>query len=652
MKHFLNFLLLFGMILLGSCRKDSATNSATPPTPDPDPNPETPVNVVLALKPAEMETRVIDEDVLSDINVYFYDKQGLQNFHFYYPEYSSSLEAQIMPGNYSLYIIANIHQDLGEMTEADLKAYKYDVSGMTADLPMVAQTSANILRDVTLPTIQIKRAVARISYNISVASDFASKIKLRSVQFVSVPKATVLFGSTATSTDRNDFFDDAVVDIQDQEAYSGIYYMFENCQGEVSFITDPKDKSRENAPTCATYIRVLADDIESSQLLEYVVYLGENATSNFDVKRNTTHTMNLVIRGEGEIDNGVTVFGGLYYGKANCHICEGNQVTFDVTAYRTSAELNYAYTDVQAGEEYNPVAARILYATLPWSRISLSMNDNQLTVSADWPDGEGHNILVAVVDVNDEILWSFQIWHPKTPIQDEEYTNKNEEKFWVMDRYLGEMGTGKIDDAHPYNWHVATYEWGRKDPFWYVTQRIYIEDKPTYWSEVTAEDRDTPVTMEDLIKNPMTYYANGYVAEDNQWGDPNNDMETYGWVSAKSVYDPCPEGYRVPNKNTWTNFSYQYVKPFNFGCSFKLNKDDQVGTYYSQAYYMWWIDNNLFWPVDRDFGTGRLWTSSCLYMQFDNSNYVSFRDFRDYGTGSGNGTALNLGCVVRCAREL
>lgn len=87
----------------------------------------------------------------------------------------------------------------------------------------------------------------------------------------------------------------------------------------------------ENAPACATYLRILAERSADKALVEYIVYPGENNTSDFNVRRNTWHNLELVIRGENEIDNRVLVYDGLYYGTANCHICTGDQVTFDVT---------------------------------------------------------------------------------------------------------------------------------------------------------------------------------------------------------------------------------------------------------------------------------------------------------------------------------
>ena len=111
-----------------------------------------------------------------------------------------------------------------------------------------------------------------------------------------VPRSIVLFVANPSSTDKGEYYDADVVNIDNDKTYSEVFYMLENCQGEVESITDPRDKSPENAPVCATYMRIVAEGAD--KVLEYTVYLGENSTSNFDVRRNTKHTMNLVIKGE------------------------------------------------------------------------------------------------------------------------------------------------------------------------------------------------------------------------------------------------------------------------------------------------------------------------------------------------------------------
>lgn len=614
---------------------------------------ETPVRVEFSLEAEALKTRAIDENSITDVNVYFFSKGNGVDYHFYRADYAQTLTFEVLPGNYTLYVIANVDKDLGEMSQSELSLYEFSKGSMKDNIPMTANTEVNILAATTLPTLSVKRVAAKIAYSVTVDDTVAENIKLRSIQFMSVPNTAVLFSERSTSTDENDFYDEVTIVTNNVKTYSDTYYMFENCQGDVSGITDQKDKFPENAPACATYMRILADHVGggSGKMLEYIVYLGENTTSNFDVRRNTKHTMNLVIRGENEIDNRVTVYEGLYYGKANCYICEGNQVTFDVTAYRTSKSANYAYTGIKAGEDYNPVAARILYSSITWDRITLSLVNNQLTVTANWPEfdstHQGQNIVVAVVDGNDDILWSFHIWYPRTTITDDEYTNANDEKFLVMDRNLGEITDGTEESARTTGHCV--YEWGRKDPFWYDGTGFYINATASttkYWKNIIVADKETVVTIEDLHKNPTTFYGNGYSPEENYWGDPNNTMETYGWTSAKSVYDPCPEGYRVPNAKTWSAFDNKGIGDFWFGVSFKRNKDDTVGTFYPQGYTTEWGYQG------QTFGTGvgkigRYWASSPQYMWFSGSDWISFTTYeKDISASS----VKNKGNKVRCAR--
>jgi len=121
------------------------------------------------------------------------------------------------------------------------------------------------------------------------------------------------------------------------------------------------------------------------------------------------------------------------------------------------------------------------------------------------------------------------------------------------------------------------YQWGRKDPFTPTTHTDYAahdnaKEVQLYEAngeaitgssngiggEFTYEDRSllttiTPTTINDLIENPSTYYNKG--DETNQvpiasTGDLKNDW----WNPiTKTIYDPCPNGYRIPKKNTYGN---------------------------------------------------------------------------------------------------
>lgn len=58
--------------------------------------------------------------------------------------------------------------------------------------------------------------------------------------------------------------------------------------------------------------------------------------------------MNLVIKGENEIDNRVTVYEGIYYGSANCYLVGPDQTSceIDITPYLTNSK--YERTGVTA----------------------------------------------------------------------------------------------------------------------------------------------------------------------------------------------------------------------------------------------------------------------------------------------------------------
>lgn len=537
-----------------------------------------------------MDTRAIDENAINDINIYFFSNNI--NYHFYYPEYAPSFVFQILPGTYTLCVVTNVHKDMGEMTKSELAQYKYSVDGMVKDIPMTASMDVKILGATTLPTVEVTRAAAKIAYTISVDAAVSKNIKLRSVQFCNVPRSTVLVGSNPTSTDKGEFYDADVVNIDNGKTYSDVFYMLENCQGEVESITDPRDKSPENAPECATYMRIVAEG--SDKILEYTVYLGENSTSNFDVRKNTKHTMNLVIKGENEIDNRVRVYDGLYYGTANCVVYIDTPVTFDVTPYRTSKELNYAYTGIYAGDEYKGISAKLLYSDAKSAPV-LTLDNNKLTVKVDeWYPNTGGNIGVAIVDVNGEILWSWHIWHPQSTIKDDEYTNASGEKFQIMHCNLG----AKFDDASTLGYGGAIYQWGRKDPLWPNNSYSYGDGKSgIFFSKFKGMQKDA-VTFEDAIKNPTQFIeADDWFGNDDAlWGDPNGrELTAYGWSGEKSVYDPCPEGYRVPNNKTWTGFidpksshTLLVIGSWIYGWHCPRYEGDTVGAWYPQGAWAIW----------------------------------------------------------------
>lgn len=675
MRRLLNHLFLLGIIvLLGSCSKDDTTDPT--PTPEPTPGPQTPVNVELCLEPAAMETRAMDENAIDDINVYFYSEEGSLNYHFYFEEYAPSFTFQMQAGNYELYVVTNVHKDLGEMPEEELIKCEYWGVNMKSDIPMTAQTKVNILSDTTLPTLQVKRAAAKIAYTITVDPSVSSTIQLRSIQFCNVPNSVILFDSKPASTSEEDYYDDAIVDIDDPQTYSAVCYMLENCQGEVESITDPKDKSPENAPKCASYMRILADSREGDlgELLEYIVYLGENTTSNFDVRKNTKHTMNLVIKGKNEIDNRVMVYEGLYYGVANSVICTGNSVSFDVTPYRTSYSKNYAYTNIYAGKEYEAASVKLIWEGKNGLISSLSLKGTQLSVKTNGSKG---NAVVAICDEKGIIRWSFHIWctggdTPRSVL----YENYAKARFEVMDRNLGALAASPTDHENSMG---LIYQWGRKDPFPSKNEDnvftptgsgVFQTCFPTISGESELED-----LLQQMVTNPANFVKSADGLDDENamklWGDPDgNDgkynTSIYQWSGNKSVYDPCPEGYRVANRYTWTGVSKKEVDlvgDTNSSSELTTSQINITGKW-NNGWYFTGVSESAYWPatcsrsaggkLDSSYNdTSWYWSSSVKRPYGDNKgnvfgmkhSYINIKNDRDWGYDP------EFGFSVRCVKE-
>lgn len=154
-----------------------------------------------------------------------------------------------------------------------------------------------------------------------------------------------------------------------------------------------------------------------------------------------------------------------------------------------------------------------------------------------------------------------------------------------MDRNLGALTVerGSFDS------HGLLYQWGRKDPFPGTTAFTIMNEDYTY--EVDGEpevygidNRVLPKfgltaefhgTIEKSIRNPAVFYAMTYkhTGVEDEYGEEivENDYKTGDWVDVsnddywggesrkKTIYDPCPVGYKVPVCDADGNTPYAWL---------------------------------------------------------------------------------------------
>lgn len=222
------------------------------------------------------------------------------------------------------------------------------------------------------------------------------------------------------------------------------------------------------------------------------------------------------------------------------------------------------------------------------------------------------NAMIAVFDGAGTVLWSWHIWGVgDTMPEDEEVSSQAtisanstlKVKYTVMDRTLGALSKT--------SYFTTLYQWGRKDPIpnsttYYVDgqatdiERTYPVHKPGSAADATIL---TSIQHPECIIDDYSGQAGDWLASDKTnnynllWGDENTDYlwkktdpkAGAGWTNAKTIYDPCPSGYRVSSKFAWTGFSGSetgeisklllYTKYEN-GYYFKKNSSDVVGIYF------------------------------------------------------------------------
>lgn len=199
------------------------------------------------------------------------------------------------------------------------------------------------------------------------------------------------------------------------------------------------------------------------------------------------------------------------------------------------------------------------------------------------------NALVAAVDAEGNILWSWHLWitdyDPAATLYTTE-ANASGTQWSFMDRNLGtttmEKGTFRKNAG-------LIYQWGRKDPF--PAAISYTVQNEDYSYQVDGEPTLYDISNNELpkvsskasyegsialgIAHPDVFYKVGSRNTGNvdEYGEPiyekvprtadwsdTSDDDAWGGVSMKkSVYDPCPVGYKVPVCDADGNTPYAWM---------------------------------------------------------------------------------------------
>lgn len=452
----------------------------------------------------------------------------------------------------------------------------------------------------------------------------------------------------------------------------------------------------------------------------YRLYLGGNNTDDYNLLRNRLYTVNVTLRGRNTAD--MRIDSQPYFedlsapkGTANCYIVSKpkGRYKFNCTKMGNGSSCpnpssgTFNGTWISSGT-LAPDDVMVLWETgdagsviYPGS-VELSADGKYISFRASATIG-GNAVIAAMKE--GAVIWSWHIWSttydPETDhdtfmtsaiTNNKDYNKVSPRSGDMMKCNLGAIGIIPNSDNNIFGAYGLLYQWGRKDPFIGTNQRQISGSESTAFGDYTAKTtnaaghewkvvRDVTAagnkvnyraSLDYVTAHPTHFinvvstlgdwmYASDKTTEqDHLWGNPTTSAVKLNPAQGfKTMYDPCPPGWRVPPADTWTSFSKS-----GYGTG-QANDRNTTGIF-SYGWVFYSSPGNLtssptsFYPAAgfRSYSDGKMsmmgysgkyWSSSTFTTSA--SNYGSILDFNTVGVQPIYLSTRAYGYPVRCIRE-
>lgn len=483
-----------------------------------------------------------------------------------------------------IYFVANTGNLLQNFsgTYGELKQKLISVNeGGIADGIMVMtcslKTKVNTLQGITINFIH-RLAKVNVTCSVATGVNFSpARLQLRNV-----PKSLVLENTSAIAPEASTENFLNYLSLTENIANGYTWYMPENIRG-TGTAADAKNKTASTAPSgqgdYCTYVELsgLYQEGGASKLVSFKIYLGANNTTDYNVEANRVYNVNISVVGVSETDGRLTIE-TLPASKtpANCYmVVPGTTVVIDLLkspgAAVPSSGIDYATRVGSSETNTNHIKSiGVLWQTedTPDGLIQ-DLTYLEATGQALFrvtPSASGNLLLAAYSESEQQgtILWSWHIW-----VTDYEpgigstignvpggnvYNISQDGGIW-MDRDLGAL-TATPGQATTLGY---AYQWGRKDPFpmsgdisTSVLRPLYDAKGDYLRSGVAVEERNSSgqLIVDKSISEPWIFYTNTITNHGSSsgywWG--GNSINVPLWSdNSKTMYDPCPAGWRLPS---------------------------------------------------------------------------------------------------------
>jgi hypothetical protein len=262
---------------------------------------------------------------------------------------------------------------------------------------------------------------------------------------------------------------------------------------------------------------------------------------------------------------------------ANCYIISSSG------DYKFKATVRGNGAATLAGVSKTISASEIASANLLWASYGTTTApvEGEMLYGVRYEDGyvyfrvpetfhEG-NAVIAIKNSGGTILWSWHLWFTVTDLASLAQTYNSGAVF--MDRNLGAL-TRTHSNSNTFDYGLM-YQWGRKDPFQnsvspgFTSGYVSSSDWATCYIPATlgtAESRAvvSNPTVASMVAYPTTFsngsYFNSSLDRDNWATDITEDL----WQESKTIFDPCPSGWKVPDKSAWNETFVGWLNGHSF----------------------------------------------------------------------------------------
>ena len=406
-------------------------------------------------------------------------------------------------GPYTAYYPAGIVDGLPNVT-----VYYNDADSDLKSLPMAAQSATTSLEFKNLCSVIKLTLPAQTGFNFKSVT-LSSEAHYMSGPFtISSDKAVLSSGKHYTTLNRANAKSMSSEQVYYLPIPAGDYddlqiMVYNNAQGEQSFYLNKSRTFERNT----------------------IYPLTLNCT-NFRINLSRDHTFD----GAGSPDDRYLV-----RKTANCY-----QATSPIGKYKflpTKGESGEIVTGIKSAKVLWEAAAGTTAPTIG-TIVNATVNVSKGYIEFNAGGSQG-NALIAAYDGENgtgDILWSWHIWRANTAFEDVVYPHGET----MMDRNVGTFSkTAGLNSVGVY------FQYGRKDPF---PGRGDSSGNLAAQNGTGKSNEAGPVSIATSIKNPTVFYK---TTGSNNWSNDESNSVWYG--DAKTMYDPCPSGYRVPERGVFTS---------------------------------------------------------------------------------------------------